>query len=360
VQPGQQAADPFEHLGVVELGGGRRRGETEKAKPAWWCRLSLQPQRAHGGHLGGHQLGGKRVFLEDLRLAPAARAVELGHHAGMALHRFFEWHLVDPVLVRRQGGQAAVAVQADAGQRIQHGVGHQAGVGVAGIVGGRGHGGFIRHGVIVHRGRACARCRPELMRIKRVAAAAPHNRAMVQRRRRRHVRFISRRGLLYSLLLAFLMMSLGGLGFWIVEPRVESYWDGLWLAFTTAATVGYGDIVPTTHWSKAFAVAVVLLGLAVLSLVTASVAAMLVEVDERAADDRVLQELRELRASVQALQAELRPSAPAGRGVRGRRLSRPLLRSGPHSGSMPAALMMRPHFCDSAAWNLRCSSGVLR
>lgn len=142
-----------------------------------------------------------------------------------------------------------------------------------------------------------------------------HNAGMVTRRRR-HIRFISRRGLLYSLLLAFLMMTLGGLGFWIVEPGVHTFWDGLWLAFTTAATVGYGDIVPTTHWSKAFAVAVVLLGLAVLSLVTASVAAMLVEVDERQMDDAVLKEIRHLRADLHAMQAELKAlrqdARPAG------------------------------------------------
>jgi len=29
-----------------------------------------------------------------------------------------------------------------------------------------------------------------------------------------------------------------------------------------------------------------------------------------------------------------------------------------HSASMPAALMMAPHFCDSAAWNFVSSSGV--
>ena len=86
---------------------------------------------------------------------------------------------------------------------------------------------------------------------------------------------------MYSLVLCLFIMGLGGMGFWILEPRALTFSDGLWLAFTTAATVGYGDIVPSTHASRAFSAVVVLLGLAVLSLVTASVAAMFVETEER-------------------------------------------------------------------------------
>jgi voltage-gated potassium channel len=73
------------------------------------------------------------------------------------------------------------------------------------------------------------------------------------------------------------------------------------LAFTTAATVGYGDLVPSTHSSRAFAV-VVMLGLAVLSLVTASVAAVFVGNEERDIERELMQEIRALRADVAALQ----------------------------------------------------------
>jgi len=110
------------------------------------------------------------------------------------------------------------------------------------------------------------------------------------------------RGLLYSLVLALTILCLGGLGFWLLDPQVHSLSDGLWLAFTTAATVGYGDTVPSTSLSRAFAVVVVLLGLAVLSLVTASVAALFVKTEERAIERELLQELDHMRAQVTALQ----------------------------------------------------------
>ena len=112
---------------------------------------------------------------------------------------------------------------------------------------------------------------------------------------------ITRRGLLYSLGLSLTILLLGGVGFWLLEPKVETLSDGLWLAFTTAATVGYGDIVPSTHASRIFAVLVVLLGLAVLSLVTASVAAIFVGKEERDIERELMNEIRALRVEVAAL-----------------------------------------------------------
>ena len=112
-----------------------------------------------------------------------------------------------------------------------------------------------------------------------------------------------RQGLISSGLLALIIMVLGGLGFWWIDPRVESFNDGLWLAFTTAATVGYGDHVPSTHASRMFAGVVVLLGLAVLSLVTASIAAIFVQKEERAVEHSLLQAIRASQHQIERLEA---------------------------------------------------------
>lgn len=126
------------------------------------------------------------------------------------------------------------------------------------------------------------------------------------RRQRRFIRLIFGQGLGYSLAICLFILGLGGVGFWIVEPRAVTLGDGLWLAFTTAATVGYGDIVPSTHASRMFAVLVVLMGLGVLSLVTASVAAVFVQVEERQIERELLRELGELRSELQGLRDEVR------------------------------------------------------
>lgn len=102
---------------------------------------------------------------------------------------------------------------------------------------------------------------------------------------------------------AVLVLLLCGAGFWWIEPRTPTLADGLWLAFTTAATVGYGDVVPSTAASKVFAVFVVLLGFGILSLVTASIAAMWVESSERQMEHDIL---RDLHAEIGQLRSELR------------------------------------------------------
>ena len=123
---------------------------------------------------------------------------------------------------------------------------------------------------------------------------------------------LSRGSLPYLLLMALAVLGLCGLGFWWLEPSAKSFEDGLWLAFTTAATVGYGDIVPTTTASRIFSVFVVLLGLGVLTLVTAAIAAQLVESEERRIEREILRDMHHQLRSVHAELAALRDEVRRG------------------------------------------------
>jgi len=102
---------------------------------------------------------------------------------------------------------------------------------------------------------------------------------------------LTRGGLGYLLLSSALTLGLSGVGFWWLEPRAATLGDGMWLAFTTAATVGYGDIVPSTPASKIFSVFVVMLGYGVLSLVTAAIATHWIETEERIIEREMLRGL---------------------------------------------------------------------
>ncbi len=111
--------------------------------------------------------------------------------------------------------------------------------------------------------------------------------------------------------LAVLMLAIAGAGFFWLEPRVKSYADGVWLAFTTGATVGYGDLVPSTPASRIFAAFIVLLGYALFSVVTASIAALLVGEDEKRLNREMHTDLRMLRNEISLLRAEMHASASA-------------------------------------------------
>ncbi|MFZ6709097.1 potassium channel family protein [Undibacterium sp. TC9W] len=112
--------------------------------------------------------------------------------------------------------------------------------------------------------------------------------------------------LVQMIVLALLMLSSAGAGFYWLEPNVHSYANGVWLAFTTIATVGYGDIVPSTPASKIFAVFIVLLGYAMFSIVTANIAALFVEEEEANLEKQLHADIRHLSREVAALREELR------------------------------------------------------
>lgn len=109
----------------------------------------------------------------------------------------------------------------------------------------------------------------------------------------------------YILLLGFALMLVAGAGFYWLEPTVNSYGDGVWLAFTSGLTVGYGDLVPTTHSARLFASIVIVLTYGVMSLVTASIAAFFVGQEERRMRVEMHQDLKALRQEIADLRARL-------------------------------------------------------
>lgn len=112
--------------------------------------------------------------------------------------------------------------------------------------------------------------------------------------------------LLQMTVLALVMLSTAGAGFYWLEPSVRSYADGVWLAFTTIATVGYGDIVPSTPAAKIFAVFIVLLGYAMFSIVTANIAALFVEEEEVRFERELHRDIRALREELHSMREILK------------------------------------------------------
>jgi voltage-gated potassium channel len=85
--------------------------------------------------------------------------------------------------------------------------------------------------------------------------------------------------------------------------NIETFGASLWWAGVTITTVGYGDVYPVTPTGRLAAFALMLVGISLLGLITASVAAWFVS-KTRDGDDEVLAELRALRAEITAMRAE--------------------------------------------------------
>jgi voltage-gated potassium channel len=117
--------------------------------------------------------------------------------------------------------------------------------------------------------------------------------------------FFSPNRLLALLIAGAALLALAGGGFYWLEPRVHSYAEGLWLAFESSATVGYGDFAPTTPASRVFAVFVVLLGYGMLSLVFASVAAIFIGQEEKQLRREMHQDIKRLHEEIRSLRQEL-------------------------------------------------------
>jgi voltage-gated potassium channel len=123
-------------------------------------------------------------------------------------------------------------------------------------------------------------------------------------------RFFSPNRLLLLLATAAVLLASAGAGFYWLEPGVHTYAEGVWLAFESSATVGYGDMAPTTPASRVFAAFVVLLGYGLLSLLFASIAAIFVEQEERLLRREMHRDIKTLQVEIAALRTEVLRMAP--------------------------------------------------
>ena len=97
------------------------------------------------------------------------------------------------------------------------------------------------------------------------------------------VRGIFRRKGLGYIVGIMVLIALGfGVMLAIVEPSIGNAWDGIWWAFVTATTVGYGDISPESPGGRLVAMLLMLIGIGLVGVFTGLVASYFVGEDEEA------------------------------------------------------------------------------
>jgi voltage-gated potassium channel len=93
------------------------------------------------------------------------------------------------------------------------------------------------------------------------------------------------------------------------RKEFPSVWLGMWWAIQTVTTLGYGDIVPTQITGRLLAAATMIVGIGFLSLITATVASVLVSratqgVSNEEAD--LMAALKRVEQRLESLEQELR------------------------------------------------------
>jgi voltage-gated potassium channel len=96
-------------------------------------------------------------------------------------------------------------------------------------------------------------------------------------------RLFGRRKFHYTALVAIAVVFMGAFGIFMFESDVNktvgSFGDALWWAVVTATTVGYGDVSPITLEGRLIAVLLMLTGIGVIGVFTATIASLFFEQD---------------------------------------------------------------------------------
>jgi voltage-gated potassium channel len=118
-------------------------------------------------------------------------------------------------------------------------------------------------------------------------------------------------------LVVVLVVLVGGLLTYAFESdhpsaNIQSVPDAMWWAIVTATTVGYGDHSPVSAEGRAVAVVLMLVGIGLLGVITANIAAFFVESDESEKNQELSDRLDRIEHLLSELHAQAATNGPAG------------------------------------------------
>ena len=119
----------------------------------------------------------------------------------------------------------------------------------------------------------------------------------------------ARRAVVIIIGATFAITVAGGITVRLLDRKdFSSVGEGMWWAVQTVTTVGYGDVVPHGTGGRAIGAIVMLTGIAFISLITASVTALLVEQARQrqpGPEDPVEAKLDRISSRLEAIEARL-------------------------------------------------------
>ena len=85
-----------------------------------------------------------------------------------------------------------------------------------------------------------------------------------------------------TLMVSFIIIVIAGTLMAVIDPNVDTPFDGIWWAWVTVTTVGYGDIVPGSTAGRLFGSVLILMGIGLFAMLTASFSSFFMQQDEEA------------------------------------------------------------------------------
>lgn len=99
-----------------------------------------------------------------------------------------------------------------------------------------------------------------------------------------------------TLMVSLVVVIIGGTIMAGIDPGIETPLDGIWWAWVTLSTVGYGDVVPASQPGRLLGAIMILLGMGLFSLITASFTAFFVAREEEAVEEEIVEQVEEKEA----------------------------------------------------------------
>ncbi len=107
-------------------------------------------------------------------------------------------------------------------------------------------------------------------------------------------RILARHNLGSTLIASFCIIIMAGTVMSVIDPNVATPLDGIWWAWVTVTTVGYGDIVPGSTAGRLFGSILILMGIGLFTMLTASFASFFMAEEEKEIKDKEQQSLQQM------------------------------------------------------------------
>lgn len=123
------------------------------------------------------------------------------------------------------------------------------------------------------------------------------------------IKILSRNRLGTTLIVACIITIFWGVLMSILDPDIKTPWDGIWLAWETVTTVGFGDIVPTSAIGRLLDIILMIMGVALISLLTANFSAYFISQNTDALkreEDEMCKTMKELQKQMTEIQQQLK------------------------------------------------------